>query len=314
MIAIPFLLAAALNPSIVWVTEKTYFAGDVALSPDARLLAYTKNEAPLNSIWLREVNGVTSRQIVSSQEGGRRIAFAPDGKSIYFIRPDTAHPWVSLLYQVSLDGGVPRKLKEHVDTGVTFSPDGRQLAFLRHPGGNTRELITANISDGHERKIAAWDTEPGPLSDPAWSPQGDEIACVSSANLSFVSVRTGARRTVRLPAPVTVLAWPAQDGGVYVLSGDGTPPSIIRPRLYRMLRFSVSDGQWSRVDGAGAGYMGGQLAISPDGSIVAAAMYRSASTSSLSSFMDWIGLPTLYYCDLALVRRLDSRTTKLGDK
>jgi len=311
--AITFLLAAALNPSVVWVTEKTFFAGDVAFSPDARLLAYTKSEAPFPSIWLREVNGA-SRQIVSSQQGGRRIAFAPDGKSIYFIQPDTAHTWVNLLYQLSLDGGAPRKLKEHVDTGLTFSPDGRQFAFLRHPGGNRRELIAANISDGHERKIAAWDIEPGPLSDPVWSPQGDEIACVSSANLSFVSVRTGARRTVRSPAPLTVLAWPAQDGGLYALSGDGRPPSVIRPRLYQLLRFSVNDGQWSQVDGAGAGYMGGQLAISPDGSIVAAAMYRSASTSSLLSLLDWIGLPTLYYTDLALVRRLDSRTTKLGGK
>ena len=59
------------------------------------------------------------------------LRFSPDGNYFYFVRSDPGNPELKFLYRAPLLGGTPQKLAEDVDSNITFSPDGKQIAFMR---------------------------------------------------------------------------------------------------------------------------------------------------------------------------------------
>lgn len=63
---------------------------------------------------------------------------------MYYVRVESKRLGATL-YQVPTLGGVPKKVLEGANTAVTFSPDGRLLAFLRgNLVENEYQLIVAN--------------------------------------------------------------------------------------------------------------------------------------------------------------------------
>jgi len=84
-----------------------------------------------------------------------------------------------VLYQVALPGGTPTKVKDRVDSPITFSPTGDRFAFVR---SNLRSseylLMIAGIDGSGERPIATRQKgERFSLWGPAWSPDGQTIVC-----------------------------------------------------------------------------------------------------------------------------------------
>ena len=75
------------------------------------------------------------------------LAFSPDGNSIYYT---VAENGMGTLYDIPLVGGNSRKLLENVDGKVTFSPDGKTMAFVRL----SKLLMSADIKGGSERLLA----------------------------------------------------------------------------------------------------------------------------------------------------------------
>ena len=104
------------------------------------------------------------------------IDWSPDGKSIAFAGPDG-------LYLVDLNKTGARRLTESPgqseDWGPRFSPDGRDLMFVRtSPIGKPEEIFTVPVSGGDARRILA---EMGRIpSTPQWSFDGKSV--IFSAN------------------------------------------------------------------------------------------------------------------------------------
>ncbi|HZH33646.1 MAG TPA: protein kinase, partial [Pyrinomonadaceae bacterium] len=103
-----------------------------AISSDGKYVAYLSGEMGSRSLVVRQVATDSLVTIVppTAQEF-RGINFSPDGNYIYYVQLTRDYS-IGTLYQVPTLGGTPKKLIEDIDSGVTFAPDGKRLAFLRH--------------------------------------------------------------------------------------------------------------------------------------------------------------------------------------
>jgi TolB protein len=210
------------------------------------------------------------------------VTVSPDGGFIYFVKVQNDVP-NRTLYRVPLFGGEVKKLLNDVETGVAFSPDGKQIAFRR--GSNERRetlMIVANADGTGEREVARL-KYPENFNDPAWSPDGSTI--VASAghaeggkNRYIVAVRTRdwTARTV-LPERwqwIGQMAWlPDSSGLVMVGNREAAEPIQIWHLHY-------PSGETRRITNDSNSY--NRLSLSADGRLMVA-LHQKRVTSL------WIG-------------------------
>jgi len=192
------------NISVTKVTD----SGDAvysAISPDGHYILSMMRSNGLASLWLRNVPTNSNIQVQPPEEvyyNGLR--FSADGNYFFFVRSDHGNDVLKFLYRAPLLGGAPQKLAADVDSNVTFSPDGKNVAFLRfnNPEAGKYQLIVRPVEGdpGNERVLAS-----GPNSQvmysPTWSPDGKTIVCselkggTGLTSLTAVDVATGAKKT-----------------------------------------------------------------------------------------------------------------------
>jgi Tol biopolymer transport system component len=182
------------------------------------------------------------------------LCFSPDGDYVDFVRNEPGSVAYSSLHQIPALGGTPRKLVFDIDTGVSFSPDGRHLAFIRHGGrAGTSALLIADADGTNERRLVLleWKRSEAFVSDaPAWSPDGRRIAAVLQGpggpfdqRIVTVEESSGERRELGGPwAWVSDIAW-LPDGRSLVLAA-GRDPFQVRTQLWML---SYPGGKASRV-------------------------------------------------------------------
>ncbi len=154
-------------------------ATQVAMSPDGRYIVHSTDEGGQQSLWVRQVATGANVQIVPPAEVVfRGASFSPDGNYVYFIRSDKTQQAYSYLMKVPVLGGAAQQIQFDVDTPVTFSPDGKQIAYLRgYLERGEVTLFVANADGSGEHALA---TRKNPTSfnqlGPSWSPDGRTIA------------------------------------------------------------------------------------------------------------------------------------------
>ncbi len=187
-----------------------------ALSLDGRYVAYVLSRDGKQSLWLRQIATTSNVPLVQPDEARPfGLTFAPDGNHVYYV--DARDAIKRNLYQIPILGGGSRLILEGVDSPVTFSPDGKQLAFIRsHLDEGTSAVMLANI-DGMSLRALATRKRPVrflPLGI-AWSPGGQRIAATGGNNEDLrgeiVVVDAAHGTESRLPIPewqqVIRLAW-----------------------------------------------------------------------------------------------------------
>lgn len=149
-----------------------------AISPDARYLAYNSVDNGRHSLWVRDVsNGSTSRIGAPMDQPYYDVKFSPDGSHIYYNMSQKGHP-NRTTFRVPAAGGERIEIAFDTLGSITFSPDGRRIAFMRGQP-NKSSLVLADVDGHHERELSvrtgpSWFETWG--SDLSWSPDGTRIA------------------------------------------------------------------------------------------------------------------------------------------
>ena len=110
-------------------------SGDVQqadISPDGKYVAYVRETAGKQSLWLKQLATESDVQIATlGEDQCPGLAFSPDGSYVYFVRQEPLKPNGDL-YQVPSLGGTPRRMLAGISGPPAFSPDGQRIAFVRY--------------------------------------------------------------------------------------------------------------------------------------------------------------------------------------
>jgi eukaryotic-like serine/threonine-protein kinase len=225
------------NPAISVMTSN----GDVLLariSPDGRYLAYISMARGHTSLWVRQMDVASAVQIVApGKEQIQDVTFTLDGNFLDYVSSG-ANDVHGKLYQIPVLGGTPRLLFEPADTGVSFSPDGRQMAYevVDIPAGEGR-LMVANADGSGARKLAEQKGASEYLA-VQWSPDGQRIAGAvnephpSGNNFKLVEIEVATGKEKPIPGPrwryLADFTWLPDGSGLLVGAEEktGVPPQL----------------------------------------------------------------------------------------
>ena len=155
-------------------------AAYVAISPNGQYVVYVLREGERQSLMVRQVaTGSDVAILPADTVFFYGLSFSPDGNYIYFVRSSKETFNYSMLYQMPVLGGTPRQLIRDVDSPVSFSPDGKQFAFIRGVPEKSEVHVVIAAADGTgEHTLASLSAivAESYLLGPAWSPDGKTIA------------------------------------------------------------------------------------------------------------------------------------------
>lgn len=150
----------------------------------------------------------------------------PGGRNVAFICDRTGVPQ---LWTGPVDGEEARLLDADPDpvTEVSWSPDGRWIAYTTAPGGGELTRVLCVRPDGTGRRLLAGG-EPGASAYlGCWTHDGSAIAVTLTEPAPAGRTRTGPDgQAVDLPEPAHSGGWAGRDGRAVLLGGSplGAPP------------------------------------------------------------------------------------------
>ena len=107
---------------------------DAAISPDGRYVAHVVDDLGKRSLLVRQiqVTGSSNVEIVPPSDASLYgLTFSKDGDYVYYIKNDVNSSVGTSLCRVPALGGDVVRLLDHVDSAISFSPDGKRFAFIR---------------------------------------------------------------------------------------------------------------------------------------------------------------------------------------
>ncbi len=182
--------------------SKLTFSGNVksfhsAISPDGKYFAYVTNEVGEEGLLIKQTATDSLVTVVASGSNNiSGVAFSPDSNFLYYSM--AVKGGQSELYQAPALGGPSRRLIANAEKPVTFSPDGKTLAFIR----SSKSIFLADAADGGNARELAKAAEGSAYINLSWSPKGDAIAAVSYSqadgndHLSQISIADGSEKAM----------------------------------------------------------------------------------------------------------------------
>ena len=205
-----------------------------AISPNGKEVAYAEANGAQQTLLIRQVVTSNAGVVVVPPLNIRYVGltFSPDSNYIFYIAGLPNSP--TTLYRVPALGGKPVALAEDVDSPPAFSPDGKQMVYVRgYPDAKESVLMNAGVDGSSETRLATLKFPRlgftfGPA--PSWSPDGKLVGCsISIADESgqyqeiyMVNAQTGELQplTHRKWLRVYRMAWVKDGSGLMTTAAD----------------------------------------------------------------------------------------------
>ena len=253
-------------------------------SPDSRRLAFVSDRDGKRQIYLIAPAGGEAAQLTNEENGIGAMNWSPDGTSIAFTStgPDAKAKkdrkerygdfeivggdyTMNHLWRVKVPSEMPADLKqlpkpEALTKGTEFnvssftcSPDGRRIAFsaTRDPdlgSQDTEQLYVLDLADLHVRKLLDGG---GPNGRPRWSPDGKQIAYVTSNGQPnfFYANRYIATILAEGGKPKLLTESFDEDPNLIDWGSDGVYFGALQKTAAHVFRISMATGEIQRISG-----------------------------------------------------------------
>lgn len=165
-------------------TGKSVYA---AVSPDGKYIVHAESGESGQSLWIRQADESRDIEIVAPARGEfLGLTVAPDNQSVYYTFLP-ANMSDATLFQIPILGGTPKPIFVDLTSGVSFSPDGRQMAYYRtSPSRGTSRLFISAPDGAAEREVlrlAAPETFETDFGIPVWLGDGLRLVAIQASNL-----------------------------------------------------------------------------------------------------------------------------------
>ncbi len=266
-------------------------ATSAVISPDGKQVVYVVDDGGRRSLWLRQVASPTDVQLAAPEDIYYfSLTISPDGDFLYYAWGGTTVQ-NRVLYRMPVLGGTPRKVVDDIGSPIGFSPDGKQIAFVRSAlrgfgarsgvrggsGQGESSLIIANADGTDERKIVTRHGGPNRLGNlffggVAWSPDGTKIATIASSsdsagrfqNVIEVPVEGGPERvlTSKRWYQIQRLAWLSDGSGLLMTAAEKASDS----RMRQIWHLSYPGGESRKITNDLNNY--GSISLNADSSVL----------------------------------------------
>lgn len=234
-------------------------------SPDGRWIAFSSNRYGNYDVFIIPAGGGASRRLTYHTGNDEVVGWTRDSRNVVFraSRGDGIFPSVATLYQISLEGGTEIALPVDWGWWGSYSPDGKQFLFNRHPavwsrkhyrGSYAADIWIADPAARTYRQVLAgknynrfW---------PMWGAK-DEIYFVADPLPNDESVKPGStevRKSLNniYRIPVTGGTQPVQvtrhtDGSVFFPSMSSDGKVIVYEENFGLWKLDVVSGRTSEV-------------------------------------------------------------------
>jgi serine/threonine protein kinase/Tol biopolymer transport system component len=254
------------------------------ISPDGNYVAYVRDTAGKQSIWLKQLATGSDVLITTLDDDVcPGLAFSPDGSYVYFVRKDRLQP-AGDLYQVPFLGGTPRKILAGISGPPALSPNGQRVAYVHTTVGEYSLLIAA--LDGSGERVLTSYQEPGrilPLR-VAWSPDGKTLSfCQRSPRpvLKVIPAEGGPAEPVAGThwRDIEDLTWLPGSRSLLVAGSPQDASAALRiPQLYEV---SVEGGQARQITHGLSEYT--RVRVSADGKTLLALQDQTLATIQVAA-------------------------------
>jgi dipeptidyl aminopeptidase/acylaminoacyl peptidase len=243
------------------ITDFTSSASSPVWMPDSKGIIVSTTRQESSILLLTDLDGGWPRPLAEAPGDNLEGTPSPDGRLIaYSYRPlDDLNRWELRL--VEAESGQIRRLTgspKEKDWSPSWSPDGKQIAFLSQRSGYTEVWSIQPDSEGMQQ-LTHYNQDVGEF---AWSPDGRSLAVTvhrqGYVDLALVEVDTGTSRDVRAGTGVfSNLNW-SPDGRFLTVEYEA---ATLPPDLYRI---DITGGQMNQLTFSMSPALAAQPLVTPE--------------------------------------------------